>query len=125
MMEFNNNNDLCVYYSFGNDKRLNKNELPLFLKTSGKILIVIWKSAKLSLHIDNKFNNKGYFICSKIGNVYNKICFGKRFSYTYFIDNVKKKNIIFDSGMYVGNMRNYSHFRSPLNFWNLLVTEEY
>ena len=35
-------------------------------------------------------------------------------------------NIIFDSGMYQGNSRNYSQFRSSANnFWNILITEEY
>lgn len=62
----------------------------------------------------------------KKGSVYNKICFGKAFNFSYFIKNVKNKNIIFDSGMYCGNSRNYSQFRSSkVNFWNKLIVEEF
>lgn len=127
LMEFNSNDDLCIYYSFEMDNRQDKNRLPTFLRTNNRILIVIWKRDKLSTHIDRKFNNKGFFICKKIGNcgIYNKICFGKPFSFSYFVENMKKGTIIFDSGMHMDNSRNYSHFRSPLNFWNLLITEEY
>jgi hypothetical protein len=37
---------------------------------------------------------------------------------------MKNKQIIFDSGMYVGNTRNYSHFRGS-DFWKDLITDEY
>jgi len=37
---------------------------------------------------------------------------------------MKNKKIIFDSGMYDGNSRNYSQFRGTC-FWNELITEEY
>jgi hypothetical protein len=76
-------------------------------------------------HINNKFNNKGFFICKKIGTTYEKICFGSPFNYDYFIECIKNKKIIFDSGMYDGNNRNYSHFRAPASFWNELIIEEY
>ncbi len=36
----------------------------------------------------------------------------------------KNKKVIFDSGMYDGNSRNYSQFRGSC-FWNELITEEY
>ena len=111
--------------SFDKDMRIHKNEFPSFLKGVEKILMAVWKKDKLGSLIDNKFNDKGFFICKKNGDVYEKICFGKPFSFTYFAENLKKKNIIFDSGMYTGNKRNYSLFRSPLNFWNLLISEEY
>lgn len=51
-------------------------------------------------HINKKFNSNGFFICKKENNRYNKICFGKPFNFLYFIENIKSKNIIFDSGMY-------------------------
>ena len=38
-------------------------------------------------------------------------------------DNLDQK-IIFDSGMYDGNSRNYSQFRGSC-FWNELISEEY
>ena len=68
----------------------------------------------------------GYFICKKNNNnVYDKICFGKPFNFEYFIENIKNKLIIFDSGMYEGNKRNYSHFRSNKNFLNNMIIDEY
>lgn len=77
-------------------------------------------------HINKKFNSNGFFICKKDGDIYNKICFGKAFNFSHFIENIKNKNIIFDSGMYCGNSRNYSQFRSSLaNFWNKLIVEEF
>jgi hypothetical protein len=123
---FNENNDLCIYYLFDKDERTTKDKLPSFLKTNKKILIAIWKKDKLEGHINNKFNKKGFFIVKKIKNTYEKICFGKPFNYEHFVENIKNKNIIFDSGMYEGNSRNYSHFRSSnVKFWNLLIIEEF
>jgi len=78
----------------------------------------------MKTHIDNKYDKKGFFICKKIGNTYEKICFGKAFNFEYFIECIKNKKIIFDSGMYDGNSRNYSQFRGSC-FWNELITEEY
>ena len=75
-------------------------------------------------HIDNKFYKKGFFICKKINSTYEKICFGKAFNFEYFIECIKYKKIIFDSGMYDGNTRNYSQFRGSC-FWNELIIEEY
>lgn len=124
MMMFNHKLDLCVFYSFEKDTRKEKYSYPKFIKDN--IVIAIWTKSKLEQHINKKFNNKGFFICKKIKNTYEKICFGKPFDFNYFVDNIKNKNIIFDSGMYEGNSRNYSQFRSSANnFWNILITEEY
>jgi len=124
MMSFNNNLELCIYYSFDKDMRTDKQLYPIFIQNN--IVIAIWERNKLEQHINKKFNKKGFFICKKINNTYEKICFGKPFDFNYFVDNLKNKNIIFDSGMYEGNSRNYSQFRSSANnFWNILITEEY
>jgi len=121
----NDNNDICIYYSYSKDKREIKNNFPDYLKKDN-ILIVIWKNKKMEDHINNKFNNKGFFIIKKENNKFNKICFGKPFNYKSFIDGIKKKLIIFDSGMTNGNNRNYSQFRSTNNkFWNELLEDEY
>jgi hypothetical protein len=135
MLIFNDNNDLCAQYCFEKDERECKSEYPDFLRkpvsastsTSTNIItIAIWKSSKLEDHINKKFNNKGFFICKKVYEKYEKICFGRPFDFKYFVENIKNKNIIFDSGMYRGNNRNYSQFRSnSTNFWNLLITEEF
>lgn len=123
ILTINENNDIIIYYSFSNDTRSIKVELPLFLQKDN-IVIALWKSSKMKPHIDNKFYKKGFFICKKIGNTYEKICFGKAFNFEYFIECMKNKKIIFDSGMYDGNSRNYSQFRGSC-FWDELITEEY
>jgi hypothetical protein len=115
------NNDVVIYYSFSRDTRSRKKEFPHFLQKEN-IMIVIWKFEKLKLNIENKFNKKGFFICKKIENKYEKICFGKPFDFEYFIKCIKNKKIIFDSGMYEGNNRNYSHFRG-YDFFDGLITE--
>ena len=90
------------------------------------IIIAIWKKSKLETCINNKYNKKGFFICKKINHKYEKISFGKPFDFKHFVDNIKNKNIIFDSGMYDGNTRNYSQFRSTQgNFWDGLIIDEY
>lgn len=122
----NENNDICIYYSYSKDKREVKNTFPEYLKHDD-ILIVIWLKEKLSKNINNKFNKKGFFICKKNSKntCFNEICFGPPLCYELFIDNIKKKNIIFDSGMVTGNSRKYSHFRGSGKFWNSLITEKY
>jgi hypothetical protein len=123
ILTINENNDIVIYYSFSNDTRNVKDEFPMFLKRD-KIVIVLWKSEKMKQHIDKKYNKNGFFLCKKIGNKYENICFGKPFDFEYFIKCIKNKKIIFDSGMYDGNNRNYSQFRG-FNFWNDLIIEEY
>lgn len=125
VMIFNRNNDLCIYYSYKKDKRETKKDLPEFLKEN-IVLIAIWTYDNLKNKINNKFNNNGFFLCQKVDTTFEKICFGKPFDVEYFINHIKLKNIIFDSGMKENNNRNYSHFRSSSkNFWEVLIIEEY
>ena len=102
---------------------MNSNGQILTINEDNDIIRNIKINFPLSLLYGNlqKWNNnkKGFFICKKIGNTYEKICFGKTFNYEYFIECIKNKKIIFDSGMYDGNNRNYS------NFWNELIIEEF
>ena len=123
LLTIDENNDIIIYYSFTMDTRTRKTDFPLFLQNDN-IVIALWKSEKMKKHINDKFNKKGFFICKKINDLYEKICFGKTFNFEYFIECIKNKKIIFDSGMYDGNLRNYSQFRGT-TFWNELITEEY
>ena len=123
IITINENKDVIIYYSFSNDTRDRKVDFPIFLKNDN-IVIALWKVEKMKLHINNKFNKNGFFICKKINFKYEKICFGKPFNFEYFIECIKNKKIIFDSAMYNGNTRNYSQFRGS-GFWNELIIEEY
>jgi hypothetical protein len=122
-LTINENNNIIIYYSFIKDKRTVKFNFPVFLQTD-KIMIALWKAEKMKELVNNKFNKNGFFICKKINNKYEKIYFGKSFDFEYFIECIKNKKIIFDSGMYDGNNRNYSHFRGS-HFWDELIIEEY
>jgi len=125
ILRINDNNDILIEYSFSKDKRENKNNFPNFLKNDN-ITIALWNKNKLENNINNKFNIKGFFICKINNNKFNKILFGKPFDYNYFIENIKTNIIIFDSGMYIGNNRNYSIFKTiNFDFWKKLIIEEY
>ncbi len=125
ILQVDENNNIYVLYSFEKDTRENKNTLPKILQKEN-IMIAFWKENKIRNHIDNKFNINGFFICKKTNGIYDKICFGKKFDYNYFIECIKNGIIIFDSGMYQSNSRNYSLFRSNMNnFWSKLITEEF
>ena len=126
-MIIDENENLCIYYSYQKDERTIKEKFKEFLKTENEILIAFWEKEKLSNHINRKFNKNGFFICKKDENkeTYQKICFGKKFSFNDFISGLKNEKIFFDSGMYMGNTRNYSQFRADKNFWNSLIVQEF
>jgi DNA (cytosine-5)-methyltransferase 1 len=78
------NNDIIILYSFSKDTRDIKNTYPIYLRNDN-ILIAVWNEYKMKTNIDNKFNKKGFFICKKIDDTYQNICFGKPFDFEYFI----------------------------------------
>lgn len=117
-------NDILIYYSFSKDSRDTKSSFPEYLQKDD-VLIAVWKNDKMNQNINSKFNKKGFFMCKKTGNTYTSICFGKPFDVNYFIESIKNRKVILDSGMYQGNSRNYSTFRGGQSFWNDLITEEY
>lgn len=127
MLKFDENLNLCVLYSHQKDQLLKQDYRSSYPDLCQKITtIAVWSKDKLEKHINKKFNKNGFFICKKVEKKYQKICFGRPFDFNYFVKNIKNKNIIFDSGMYVGNSRNYSQFRSfSKKFWNNLIDEEY
>ena len=114
-LKININNDIEAWYSYTNDKRDMKKNLPVFLKKD--LVIAIWKSQDLSQKINKKFNVNGWFFCKKKNETFDSISFGKPFNYEYFIQGIKNKKIIFDSGMKEGNSRLYSQFRAGVLFW--------
>ena len=122
ILTINETNDIIIYYSFSKDKRDVKYAFPNYLHEDN-VAIVVWKMNKLKSFVDNKFNRRGFFICEKIKDVYQTISFGLPFNFEYFINKIKCGQIIFDSGMYTGNIRNYSQFRGNHSFWFDLITE--
>jgi hypothetical protein len=122
-----NKKNISAIYSYKKDKRKDKNTFPKFIRKSKEpITIAYWSKEKMEKHVNDKFNQKGFFICkTNDQKEYNKICFGGPISFEFFIKNIKNKIIILDSGMKEGNYRNYSHWRANSSFWDNLITEEY
>lgn len=125
IIKFSKTNDLCILYYYSKDKRKNKIIFPDGIKKN-KLLIAVWTMEKLKKSVENKFNNEGYFICKKnIDGVYDKICFGPKIDFNFFVEKMKSGEIFLDSGMYDGNTRNYSNFRSNNKLWFDNIIEEY
>jgi hypothetical protein len=121
----NNNNDLFIIYSYSKDKRNNDN-VPENIKELKFIILAYWNIESLDNKISKKFNNLGTVIINKNkeGN-YNSLYFCSRIDTELFMQKIKKQIIIFDSGMYAGNSRNYSHFRAGFEFWKSIMIEKY
>lgn len=124
ILTIDENNNILIYYSFIEDKRIIKENFPDYIKN--KICIAYWSNLKLKKLINDKFNCNGFIICRKQNKIYTNISFGYPFNFYDFILNIKNKTIFFDSGMYIGNLRNYSQFRaSGKEFWNKLIYQTY
>jgi hypothetical protein len=76
--------------------------------------------------VNDKFNQKGWFICKKDrSGVYNQIVFGNPIPFEQWIDMVRAGEIFFDSGMYFGNDRPYSQWRASNATLDRLVARRY
>lgn len=130
------NSDITARYSFSKDLRPNKHKIiPSQLQQENLILaywygynshIINQKNKSLKSKLEDKFNDKGWFICKTDENgFYNEICFGEPFNYNTWIQLVKKGIVFFDSGMYEGNTRPYSQWRTNNQYWESQITERY
>lgn len=119
-----NDENIYAIYKHNQDKYIDIK--PPWVKHHEILILAYWSKEKLNRLITNKFNQKGFFICKKNSNgIYNKICFGQKIDYQFWLECVKKNIIIFDSGMYQGNARNYSQWRASRKFWDSLIIEEF
>lgn len=126
--------NINIFYDFSRDQRRDKNNIvPKDLQIDN-LLIAKWygleennKSNKTALEtkVKNKFDNKGWFKCVMENNTYTKIVFGKPIDFQTWITYVVSGDIYFDSGMYKGNIRPYSQWRSDNAFWDKLIVEEF
>ena len=125
------NGDIVIYYSYYCDKRKDKEEIipedirNLFKNEDDIITIVIWRKEKLKKHVENKFNQLGFFLChhDKKRNCFTHISFGNPFDFDFFLEEFKKGNIFFDSGMTYGKSRKYSTWRVKADFWKNMITD--
>lgn len=115
------NNNIHILYDYEYDTREDKDALELN-KTPHKIME--WLASTLKQVIENKFNQKGFFKCKRVGETYEKICFGGPITFDRWIDEVKK-GVIYHDGYSKLNGRGRHVFRASNAFWDSLITEEY
>lgn len=65
-LKIDKDNNIIALYSYEKDiRKQNKNDND---KLKGKkICIAVWSNKKMEKHVNSKFNQKGFFICKKIG----------------------------------------------------------
>lgn len=116
--------NVFVQYSYHKDKRDNKSSIVPKEFQNGVVTLAKWHAKELQKRVENKFNNKGWFRCcrDKTG-AFSHIQFGHPINFATFIKHVRNGTIIFDSGMYEGNARNYSMWRAHHGFWDKLVCQ--
>jgi len=112
---------VTAMYSPARDTRQNKPKFEMV----DEFAIAFWTKAKLENHVVKKFGQKGFFVCTKVGDKYQKIRFGPSITFEFFIQNMATGDIYIDSGMFDGNSRKYSLFRASEKFWDSLITEEF
>ena len=120
-----NANNIHAKYSFSEDLRENKMSLiPEALKTEN-LSIAVWEADSIKLKLERKFNQNGWFKCYKTKGLYSHISFGAPINYSTWIKFVSVGDIYFDSGMYEGNPKPYSHWRASNSFWEKLIIDTY
>mgnify|MGYP001233945194 FL=1 len=126
--------NISIFYDFTKDLRQNKNSIVPKQLQIDNLLLARWygfernnvsKKTALETKVKNKFDHSGWFKCVMENGVYTKIVFGKPVNFKTWIEYVISGDIYFDSGMYKGNSRPYSVWRSDNVFWDQLVEEEF
>jgi len=119
-------NNIIITYNFSDDCRPNKWDIVPFNMQVDNLIIAKWYSESLQVKLERKFNQCGWFTCTKNSHgVYDKISFGNPMNYDSWIQLFKDKIVFFDSGMYQGNVRPYSQWRATTGFWHSLITDSH
>lgn len=118
--------NIIIKYYFSLDSRADKMEIvPENIQVDG-LTIVTWSANVMRTKVNDKFNQKGWFICKKDkSGIYNQIVFGNPIPFEAWISMVRAGDIYFDSGMYQGNSRPYSQWRANNATLDNLVVRRY
>jgi len=119
-------NNISIVYDYSNDPRTDKHLIvPEHLQIDN-IILAQWLGTSLARNLERKFGQGGWFKCYKNSEgVYNRIAFGEPITFENWISWVKKGIVFFDSGMYDGNLRNYSQWRANNSHWDSLIQRSY
>jgi hypothetical protein len=125
-MVFDDAKNIIIVYNYSKDPRPDKvSIIPPSLQQDGLIL-VRWDSENLNNKLTKKFGHHGWFKCNKDKEGrYDEIAFGEPMIFDNWIKLVEKRVVFFDSGMVVGNSRNYSQWRANNKHWDSLITHTY
>ncbi|CUB08500.1 LlaMI restriction endonuclease [Bacillus cereus] len=134
IMIIEDNLDIVIYYSYSQDRRIDKSSIIPVQLQHDNIVIARWygissptgKGKTLKDKLEDKFDDLGWFTCKTDAfGVYQKICFGEPMTFDNWIKLVSEGTVYFDSGMYEGNKRPYSQWRANNTYWNSLITDCY
>lgn len=118
--------NIIITYNYSKDTRENKNNIVPSNMQVDDLVIAKWKNETLKLKLERKFNQLGWFTCTKNGNgEYEQIHFGQPMNFDTWLQLFKDGVVFFDSGMYMGNNRPYSQWRATTSFWHTLITESH
>lgn len=113
--------NIVIYYDYQLDKlKAFPSERPM--------AIAFWSAdgpKSIKAKVENKFGKNGFVIVNIVDGVYHSLKFGRKITYSKFLELFKERRIILDSGMHEGNSRNYSHFRAYKNIWNQLCESKF
>lgn len=120
------NANILAIYDYSKDNRKDKSRVVPSQFQVNNLILAKWKARSLKKKLEDKFNMRGWFKCSKNEKgIYTKIDFGEPINFNNWIKGVKKGLIFLDSGMYQGNLRNYSQWRAYNKYWNELIVATY
>jgi len=126
ILKVDNDGNIFAIYSFSEDKRPDKvNIVPNYLQQEN-LLLANWDHISMKRKVESKFYKLGWFKCIKNAEgVYENIVFGKPINFETWLEGVRMGFIFFDSGMYNGNLRNYSQWRANNKYWDAMIVEKY
>lgn len=118
--------NVVISYHYEQDQRTNKAHIVPSNMQQNDLIIVRWDAASLRKKVNDKFNQKGWFVCKKgADGSYNQIAFGDPIPFEAWLDMVKDGEIFFDSGMYETNARPYSQWRANNSTLEKLFVRRY
>lgn len=125
-MIIDENDKILIVYDYSNDPRENKSQLIPNKFQRDNLILASWSRDWLEPKLINKFSQNGWFKCYQNKNgVYDRIAFGSPMDFDNWLNLVREGVVFFDSGMYVGNSRNYSQWRANNNYWDSLIVRKY
>lgn len=125
-MVVDNNDTIAIIYDYSNDPRANKAQIIPIEFQRDNLILASWSRNWLEPKLTAKFSQNGFFKCYRNANgIYDRIAFGEPMDFDDWLNLVRQGIVYFDSGMYVGNNRNYSQWRANNDYWDSLMVREY